>query len=138
MTYAAPFAPAYAPHYAPPYAPQYAPQAMMPYTGGAAEDEAAKKKAAEDAAKATKPGITDKAWWQETTFSIPRWALATGAVALGTIGYGWNAGWFDGKAGAKRTTAHARRDPGRHKKSSHKRGRGRAHHALGHRYDFDF
>ena len=47
-----------------------------------------------------KPGITDKAWWMETTVGdVPRYAAVGGAAALGLIGYGWYTGFFDGKSG---------------------------------------
>lgn len=42
-----------------------------------------------------------KAWFDETTLSVPRKYLAGGAVALGVIYYGHTAGWF-GKSGKKK------------------------------------
>ena len=120
--------------YALPYVPTYAPQhAMMPYTGqlpvpaGAAAPPGTEK-----------PGITTKAWWQETTAGFPRWSLAAGAVTLGLIGYGWNSVWFDG--GTRRSTSSSRRDPGRRKRRSggKRRGRRGGRRASGGRFDFDF
>ena len=124
--------------YAAPYVPTYAPQhAMMPYTGqlpvpvGTAAGPVAPP-------GTEKPGITTKAWWQETTAGFPRWSLAAGAVTLGLIGYGWNAGWFDAGSG-RRSTSSSRRDPGRRKRRSGGKRRGRrSGRSTAGRFNFDF
>lgn len=145
------YAPPYAPQYAAPYVPTYAPQhAIMAYTGQApgAPAGAMTPAGAATTAPTDKPGITTKAWWMETNAGFPRWALAAGAVALGTIGYGWSAGWFDTSGTTvKRSTSRSSRDAGRKRtrrtrKASPKRRGRRDHksHALssGARYDWDF
>lgn len=172
--------PAYPPGavYAQSYVPQYpiVPYAQ-PYTG-ATHDTAAAMEAQRNAQAtaqkgaviaadpgAAKPGVFTMAFWQEPTWNIPRWALLGGAIALGTIGYGWQAGWFDGRSGtrtssstrssssrdasrgrrgkrrrAAASSAGTRRKRGsssRSRSAGRRRGRGRDGGQQG-RFDFDF
>ena len=120
MNYGAPYYPNYAAQA--PYAPPYQPQYPLVYTGQAFQGIAPAANApVADAAAATAATPLQAAWWQDTTFNIPRWALASGALTLGLIGYGWSAGWF-GKAGGTGGGAKAKTsgdfalDQGRHTK----------------------
>lgn len=129
MNYAPTYAPPYA-QYAQPYAPQYA---MAPYAAPSLAATGLDETPKTDPAK--EPGITTADFWKkEGPLRIPRWSWLAGVAALGTIGYGWQAGWFDGsKVSSKRTVTASRRDPGRRKKSTRRHAKKR-----GHRYDFDF
>ena len=152
MNYGAPYYPNYAAPapYQAPYQPQYplvasgqfrALTAAEQTTADAAAAKAVTDKAAADAAaKTAAPTPLEAAWWQELTFNIPRWALASGAGALGLIAYGWQSGWFGKTNGstASRTRARASsdfsfaRDRGRpkRKRSTSRRKRGRRDDSL--------
>lgn len=61
-------------------------------------DKAAADKIAADKAANPNPAITSPEWWKQTTFDVPRWALAGGAASLGLIAYLWSTGMFGGKS----------------------------------------
>ena len=117
-SYGVPYNPNYAPQTGcPPYAgPQYPLAALTGQFRGltpeqqAAADKAAADKAAADAAKAANPNpaITSPEWWKQTTFDIPRWALAGGAASLGLIAYLWSTGMFGGRRGSSMTVRRTR------------------------------
>lgn len=138
MNYGAPYNPSYgaASAYAAPYATPYAPQYPLVWTGQAVPGGMAPAMNPPVLADtpAAAPAITSPEWWKLTTFNIPRWALAAGAVSLGLIGYGWQSGWFDG--GGHKSTSRSRtsRDVTRRRRRSHKRhaSSGGSHHRRSH------
>lgn len=120
MNYASPYTPAYTPVAA--YAQQY-PYAMAPLAGQQFLGPMVQADPNAPVVAAPVLSLLSGAWWQQTSFGIPRWALGLGLGALTGIGLAWNAGMFGKKANGGARRAGARRDPNRGRSNGGSRGR---------------
>lgn len=105
-------APACAPYTPPPYtAPAYPLAALTQRFGGALTG-ADPNPVMDPNAMPAGPPITSMDWWKQTTFNLPRWALAGGALTLTAIAYLWSKGAFEGRrtGGSSARRSHASGD----------------------------